>query len=244
MFEKVGVDLTGGRLGLLGAVYRYDVLDRVWRSTQPRGVKLLAFGFAERELRLVLEGEPDLLTNVLRGVKVGTIRAAARWGLPMRSGPHRRDPTTDLLEAIVWAHKGPVEAGAPHPLGSPWCSQRDLYGYRRARFYDASLLRDRIDLSHLAARLGAPGRVVRAARKEDLPMLLRIASAVVGVVPGDRRCFRVFVHLGKARGWPTVALADALSLTSRRIRQLAGEAEERLPLALAALGDPLLSRVP
>jgi hypothetical protein len=245
MVEKVAVDLTGGRLGVLGAVYRYEVLERVWRSAVHRDIRLLAFGFAERELRLVLEGSDETIRNLVRGLKVGTIRAAARWGIPVRSGPHQRVTTDDLLSAVIWAHRGPVEAGAPHPLASPWCSHRDLLGYRRAPFYDPSVLAGRIDLGALCALLDTQVRAVRVENdREDLSALLRIAGGVAGVLPGDRKCFRLFVHLAKARGWQTVAVADALALTSRRVRQLASEREDRLPLAMASVGHPLLSRVP
>jgi hypothetical protein len=245
MVERIAVDLTGGRLGMLGAVYRYEVLDRVYRSAQKRGVGFLAFGFAERELRLVVEGTADEVRSVLRGIKVGTVRSASRWGLPLRAGPTRRYHVKDLVQGVAWAHAGPVEAGAPHPLASPWCSHRDLLGFRRANFYDASVLRGRVDVQQLCTIVAArqrPNRVVR--EREDLTELLRVASAAIGVLPGDRRCFRLFVHLAKARGWPTIAVADALAVTARRVRQLANEIEERLPLALAALQDPLACRVP
>jgi hypothetical protein len=74
--------------------------------------------------------------------------------------------------------------------------------------------------------------------------LLRVSAAVIGVLPSDRRCFRLFVHLARMAGWETVNLASALALTPRRVRQLAAEDEPDLPLALWAFDDPRLAIVP
>ena len=251
MIEKVTVDLTGGRTSLIGAVFRYEVMERLARSAEERAVRLLAFGFGENELRLVLEGEPTASGNVLRGLKVGTVRAAARWNLALRAGPTARAEVPDgrLTEAVAWAHVAPIEAGAAGPLASPWSSHRDLLGYRRASFYDPAPLAGRVDPHQVQLCCGSGletrGRWVgRPARREDLGYLLRISGAILGVLPADRRCFRLFVHLAKARGWPTCEVAKALDLSTRRVRQLAAEGEPQLDVALESLQDPQLCRVP
>ena len=67
---------------------------------------------------------------------------------------------------------------------------------------------------------------------------------LLGVLPADRRCFRLFVHLGNARGWSTQDLAAALALTARRVRQLKASPEPMLRVALMSLADPRLCVVP
>lgn len=250
MIEKVVVDLTGGRTGLLGAVFRYEVMERLSRSAGLREVELLAFGFGEKELRLVLQGEAEPITNVLRGLKVGTVRAASRWGISLKSGPSIRSPVPEprLTDAVAWAHTAPIEAGASGPLASPWSSHRDLLGYRKAPFYDASRLDGRIDMGQVQLRCGGPLPSERWPAREtsgdDLGYLLRLAGAIRGVLPADRRCFRLFVHLAKSCGWQTLDVARALDLTTRRVRQLAADTEPQLGVALMSLADPYLSRVP
>lgn len=248
MLERVSVDLTGGQEWLTGAVFRYEVIARLSRCSRDRGVTLLAFGFGGAELRVVLEGPTEAVPNVLRGLKVGTVRAAARWGISFTSGVHVRTPVDDLVEAVAWAHHAPVECGASGPLDSPWSSHRDLLGLRRAEFFDARPLLARVDPEAVHARCGgaplAAGWRARPGGREDLGFLLRVAGGVLGMLPADRRCFRLFVHLGRARGWRTGELAQALALTPRRVRQLASEAEPTLSLATAALADTRLSKVP
>lgn len=247
MVERVRVDLTGGHRGLVGAVFRYEVLERLAQSARGQQVTPLAFGFAADELRMVLHGEPEAVGNVVRGLKVGTIRAAGRWNLSLRSGPTVREPAPDLVSAVVWAHRGPIEAGAAGPLASPWSSHRDLLGFRRASFYDPAPLLGRVDARRVHDRCGGdplPEGWPPEGGFESLTTLLRIAGGVLGVLPADRRCFRLFVHLGRARGYQTCEMADALGLTRRRVRQLAAEREPELPLALVSLADPRLSRVP
>lgn len=250
MIEKVVVDLTGGRTGLLGAVFRYEVMERLARSAEIREVELLAFGFGEKELRLVLQGDAETITNVLRGLKVGTVRAAARWGLELRSGPNVRSPVVEnrLTDAVAWAHTAPMEAGASGPLASPWSSHRDLLGFRKASFYDPARLSGRVDARQVELRCGGEvpsnGWPPTLPGREDLGYLLRLAGAMLGVLPADRRCFRLFVHLAKSRGWQTMEVANALDITTRRVRQLAADAEPQLAVALTAMGDPHLSRVP
>jgi hypothetical protein len=246
--EAAQVDLADAQVGVLGALFRYEVMNRLARSADGQRVAVLGFGFSREELRLVLQGDDEGRTNVLRGVKVGTLRAVARWGRSLKAGRSQRTPILrgELLDHIAWCHLGPIEAGADGPLASPWSSHRDILGFRRAGFYDPAVVAGRIDVHELHRRCGGerlPSGWPPPGGHEDLALLLRVAGAVVGVLPADRRCFRVFVHLARARGWGNAALADALSLSRRRVRQLASEREPRVDMALAALAGPL-SRVP
>jgi hypothetical protein len=248
MVEQVVVDFSLDVPAFAGATFRYGVLERLQACANARDVRVLAFGFGRRELRLLLEGDPRAITNTLRGTKVGTARAACRYPSRFRAGPSQRTPVTDLTEAVAWCHRAPMDAGALSPLASPWSSHRDLLGFRLARFFDASAIEERVDPHVVHALCG--GRTLplrlppRGGRAEDLSLLLRIAAAVRGVLPADRRCFRLFVHLAKTRGWTTLPVARALALTTRRVRQLKAEREPHLRLALKSLGDPRLSLVP
>jgi len=250
VFEKISCNLTGHILGLTGAVFRYEVLERLQRSAARRDVTVVSFGFAGNELRLVLEGQSDDIGNVLRGVKVGTTRSARKLRLRLQAGPSERTVLhrADILDAVVWTHLAPVSTGAAGPLSDPWSSHRDLMGFRHASFYDVSRLRQLVDprvVHRLAGGQDLPqGWPPASTGREDLSFLLRIAGGVLGVLPADRRCFRLFVHLARARGWENAALAPALALTRRRIRQLAVGQEESLAVALHAVGDQRLSCVP
>lgn len=246
MLEKVSIDLTESQHALVGAIFRYEALDRLARITTARGVRVLAFGFGRTELRLVLEGEPSALQRSLASFKVGTRRAAWHKGVKLRRAMSWRDelPEDRLLEAVVWAHGAPVEAGACCALASPWSSHRDVLGFRRARFYDPAPLQQRLDLRELAQKVGEKQSEPPFDPPGDLSFLLRIAAAVLGVLPTDRRCFRLFVHLARALGFANAPLADVLALTVRRVRQLAAEVEPLLPLALLSVNDRRLARVP
>lgn len=247
MVERVSMDLTAGQ-ELSGAVFRYEVIARLSRCARGRGVTLLAWGFGRSELRVVIDGPADAVPNVLRGLKVGTVRAAARWGISFTSGPSERRRVTDLTEAVAWAHRVTLDNGATSVLESPWSSHRDLLGVRRAAFFDAAPLLRRVDPFEVHDRCGGAslrtGWRARVEGREDLGFLLRLAGAVLGRLPADRRCFRLFVHLARTRGWHTYEVAEALALTPRRVRQLAAEQEPDLPLATACLADARLSKVP
>lgn len=249
MVERVTLTVESGAEALQGAVARYDLLKRLARSARKQGVVLLAFGLGQREHRLVLEGAPSSITNLLRGLRVGTVRAMRRWAEVRFGDTHREQVHTELEVAVAWAHAITVEDGATSPLASPWSSHRDLLFFRRAPFYDADAVVSRLDPRRVHALaggrtlpLGWPPRDPIA--RESLSRLLRVAGAIVGVLPADRRCFRLFSHLGLHRGWSTQDLANALALTPRRIRQLASDAEPLLDVALVSLADPRLCRVP
>ena len=112
MVERVSIELVSGHRGFRGAVFRYDVLTRLRKMCDGRDTALLAFGFAGEWLRIVVDGAPADVREVVRGLKVGTVRAAARWGLSLTAGRHDRGVCESLHDAIVWAHEAPAD-----PLG-------------------------------------------------------------------------------------------------------------------------------
>jgi len=248
MLERVLIEVERGEAALESAVCRYGILERLARSAKRLGVEVVAFGFGRGELRAVLEGRRNAITNVVRGVKVGTTRAALAWKTEVSFAPTLRWAVSrrGLAEAVAWAHRAPVDAGAIGPLASPWSSHRDLLGYRDAQFFDGHALRERVDAGAVHALAGGGALPLAGASRTapSLSLLLRLAAAVVGVLPADRRCFRLFVHLARRLGWRTRDLASALMLTGRRIRQLATGREPLVHVALLSLADPRLSRVP
>jgi len=236
-----GLDAFGAPL------VRYGMLERLARSAEEHGVRVLAFGLGCSEVRLVLEGRASAVANVTRGVKVGTLREVRSRDLPLAFGRTRRHRVADLAGAVAWVHRAPLDDGIPDPLASPWTSHRDLLGWREAAFFDPAPLRAALDPSALHDALGGgalPAPVPPPARHEPLHLLLRVAAAIRGVLPADRRCFGLFCQLARARGWATREVAQALMLTARRVRQLYHADEPLVPVALSALGDPCLCRVP
>jgi hypothetical protein len=247
VFQCIACDVAGDQ-GLLGASFRYCVLERLGRVTRAHGVALLAWGFAANQLRVVLDGAPEEVAAVVKGVRWGTVRWAVSVGLEVVLDRAVAHAIHDLLSALVWCHRAPVEKTGADPIESPWSSHRDLMGFRTAPFYDAAVLEGRIDprVVHAAAG-GEPlpdGWPPPIAERRKLSFLLRLSGAVLGVLPADRRCFRLFVHLAREQGYRTVELAGALAMTSRRVRQLAAQDEPVLRLARMSLGSAALCQVP
>lgn len=240
------IELTGGRADLFGAVFRYDVLERLARIANNHQVGLLAFGFGSSELRLVLTGERSSITDVVRGLKVGTARAASHWGLMLRALPNWRVTLGEheLFEAVMWAHRAPLDAGVSDMLSSPWSSLRDALGYRRSQFYDVDVLRRFIDPKRLVPRSERYCDSWYSAPKDDLSGLLRLSAGVLGVLPSHRRCFRLFVHVAREKGFSNRSIAAALTISARRVRQIASDPEPDLVLVYAALEDRRLAQVP
>jgi hypothetical protein len=224
---------------------RYDLIERLTDAARARDVSLLAFGLGDDELRVILEGDEAQCANVVRVTKAATCRTARTAGDVIMWGSGERVAVTEatLAEQVAFCHR--VGPGAD-PLASPWTSHRDLLGYRQAPFFQPVALAARVDALHVHALAGGgplPARGRRTVRA-TLTEVLRIAAAVVGVPPGHRRSFRLFVHLGRAIGWAPVELAKALVLTSRRIRQLSVGDEPLLGAALAHIADARLAVVP
>lgn len=249
IIQTVSWDWCGGRHGLVGSLFRYEMLERLHRCVSARNVAVLAFGFGRDALRLVVEGKEEAISRSLKGFKVGCSRTASRWGMHGASSFFRQDvDASSLAEAIAWAHSAPMALGIRCPLESPWSSHRDLLGFRVAPFFDAAHVERRADPQTVHALCGGSklpkGWPPGVETREELGLLLRIAGGVLGVLPADRRCFRLFVHLAKRRGWRTIEVARALALTTRRVRQLSSESEERIGLAMLSLADQRLCRVP
>lgn len=224
---------------------RYGLLRRLAASAADRDATLLAFGIGDHEVRLVLEADPQTAYHLVRGVKAGTSRAARSWDVVVMWGDTTvREVAEDRLALeVAWCHR---VGDDPDPLATPWTSHRDLLGYRHADFFDPIPLRARVDALDVHRRAGGAPLPSRATSVDDAGLngLLRVAAAVLGVLPANRRCFRLFVHLARAAGYRTPELARALQLTGRRIRQLAQGDEPLLPLAMAHLDDPRLAVVP
>lgn len=232
---------------LRGASFRYPLLERARLLSERAGVELLAFGFAADSVRLVVEGPEPAVRAFVKALKVGTVMAAAAHGVDL-AGRNDSRVRMGTFEAVAWAHRGPVEDGAGDVLASPWSSHRDLLCLRSAAFFDATALRARVDARAMHAVLGGDplpeGWPPADFHVDNLPILLRVAGAVLGRLPADRRCFRLFVHLAKARGFRAAAVAAALSLTTRRVRQLLAEPEPLCDVALRCLADGRLRVVP
>jgi hypothetical protein len=244
MLQRVLCDLTGGA-SVPSALFRYGVLDRVARCAKRQGVEVLAWGVDRHLLRLVVRAEADgSVLNMMRGVKVGTTRALADLGHHVRPDPPFRTPIADgdLQDSVVWAHMAPLEEGVD-PLSSPWSSHRDLMCFRSSRWSATPQVDARV-VHQLCGGEELPEGWPPRGGHDSLHFLLRMAGSVLGVLPGDRRSFRLFVHLAIARGFSKADLADALVLTQRRIRQLAAATEPQLDLGLCALADPRLRCVP
>lgn len=238
--------IAEGAAALRRPILRYGLLRRLFKCAERRDVRVLAFGLGDHELRVVLEGPDDLLRNVLRGTKSGTCREARSWGDVMYWGATERHevPAEGLAEAIASCHR--VDDTVP-ALANPWTSHRDLMGYREARFFDAETARARVDPLevHRLAKGGAlPTEAGLPTSDAALQDILRVSAAVVGVLPANRRCFRLFVHVARTMGFQTAELARALMLTGRRIRQLSQGQEPLLDVAMAHLSDARLCEVP
>ncbi|MCA9492790.1 MAG: hypothetical protein KC621_22810 [Myxococcales bacterium] len=230
-----------GMQGVWTAAARYALLERVRRQADARDLALVGFDVGRR-VRLLLVGDGRAVRTLASGVRSGTVQALGSTqtlGRPV----YRR--AVDPKEALVALHAEAVEPGTD-PLGTPWSSHRDLLGYRSAPFFDAGWWAGRVDPAWVHERCGGaalpPRRPRPAGRGLDLP--LRVSAAVLGVLPADRRAFRLFSHLARWDGARQIDIADALMLTPRRIRQLQAEPEPRLRAAAMALADGRLCRVP
>ena len=128
--------------GIQSPMMRYDLLCRAAKVMHRCGITLLAFGINPRQVRFVVEGNLDQIPNLIRGVKVGTLRAARARGIELAWGDCRRIPCAveDLSEAVEWAHRAVLDGDIRCPLQSLWSSHRDMLGYRNASFYSGTVL--------------------------------------------------------------------------------------------------------
>lgn len=217
--------------GELGVAARYALLSRLYEASLRRGVEVMGFAI-DRDVRLLLRGRPSCITDAVRFTKMGTVQSHARRARHLVLGPTRRDPVWDPYRALVQLHR---TDGCP--LGSPWTSHRDLLGYRRARFYDPGVWA--LDARWIHIQAGGDALPVRAVvEKRPLDELLRVAGAVLGVLPANRSCFGLFAQLASRLGHRSGDIADALMLTPRRIRQLRARPHPMVDTALICAGDP------
>ena len=246
MWSVYEVDVAGDS-GRREPMFRYDVLERLARLAARYQVRTLAYGFAGPALRLVLEGAARAAAAVARGLTVAVGRVWAARGAPLVQAPPALRFAESLEQALAWVHQ--PEAGGD-PLSTPWSSHREWLGLRRTGWVDLRDVVGRVDAEALHRSVGGAAVVTRAGADESDPrlrdpaFLLRFAAVQRGVLSPDRRCFRLFAHLARALGLAAGAIARALALTPRRIRQLWHEPEPDLPLALRALGTPALDGVP
>lgn len=232
------------------ALNRYTLLNRFLRAFAERDQRVLAFGLQDDALRLVVEGCPRRAALAARVAKAATSRTRRAEGVEVRweSTEIAEIPAEALEEAVGWAHRVDLQGGTQDPLCTPWTSHRDLLGYRRADFFDPTAARARVDVARVHALAGGGALPAdwppAAPRREALTELMRVAAAVCGLLPADRRSFAVFAQLARACGWRTLPIAQALGLTTRRVRQLAAEPDPMVELALRTLSDPRLAIVP
>jgi hypothetical protein len=248
MVERVTIFYAGDS-GLRGPLIRYGMMVRLAKGLAKRNLSLLAFGFGDCELRLLLEGDAFGIREVLRGMKSGTSRVARRYGVELVWTETIRTQVgeTELEPAVVWCHRAPVDAGAGGPLASPWSSHRDIMQYRSASFYDPSVLSGRacaLRVHQAAGGVRLPEGWPPPGGHESLSYLMRVAGSTLGVLPANRRCFHLFAQMAVARGYRTADVADAMCLTPRRVRQLLHKDAPMLKAAMVAIADPQLSHVP
>jgi hypothetical protein len=120
-------------------------------------------------------------------------------------------------------------------------------GLREMFDFDATLLRASVDPERVHAGLGGsplPEVPAAVAPPSSLFDVLRVSAGVLGVLPHDYRCFRLFVHLARQLGFETVEIADTVGRTGRRVRQLLAQSEPLEELGVLSLTDPRLCCVP
>ena len=226
-------------------LFRHDLVERLWRASRKQSVRVVAWGMCGGELRLVVRGSDEAVKNVMRGVRVGTVRSARGCGVSLRSGSSDRWCVGEeqLESAVVWAHEGDRGPEAD-PLENVWTSHRDMMGVRYPVGWGRLLPCSPLQKERIHRTLGGgptpTNNLAPLPVQAQLGQLLRAASSVLGVLPGDRRGFRLFVHLARASGWTTRSIASALCLTRRRVRQLASESESLCHIARHYLADERL----
>ena len=226
-----------------GAAVHYALLARLNKALLQRDCRLLGFRIDHRVQALV-EGPSGAIALAIRGTKVGTVRQLMHRGQDPYLGRTKRFVVYDPTAALAALHRQP-----DGPLSSPWTSHRDLLGFRDAPFFDRTVWAHRIDPRRVHIEAGGgplpfgwpPDLGIPS---ENLGLELRIAAGVIGVLPANPRCFRLFAHLTRWIGAGQRATAAALMLTPRRIRQLTAQPEPLLQAAALTLADDRLRRVP
>ncbi len=250
MLTTVEVDVSGGLQPLMGAAYRYRMLGRVRENAHALGIRVYAFGFGHRHLRLLVSGGSMAVGQLTRSLKVSASNTARHLGL-------RWDAESTwvqvwggrLVEGAAWVQRGGRPQGQRDALGTPWSSHRDVLGLRRAPFFDPTPLRVAVDVKalHQACSKGpvpAPPERIPRGLQLDLHGLHRVAAAVHGVMPEQRRCYATFVQLADRCGASREAIGATLAVGERRVRHYLSQPSDAVPAALTCLTDPRLLRVP
>lgn len=223
---------------------RYAVLACVRRCCTRHGVVFLAFALHDDRLDLLVEGTFTDVRRAVLGVRRGLAHSFRCQGAPLKVSEGPRQAVPDLHDAVVTLHR----QGDRDPLSCPWTSHRDLLALRQAPFFDAAPLAARVDPAAVHRDAGGAalpdGWPPDEAERVPLSLLLQVASAVLGVLPADRRSFPIFAHLARRAGYRVRAIAQALTLTPRRVRQYLGSDPEGLTAALVSLGDARLQELP
>ncbi len=247
MVERIQIGLDTGWEGLATSRERYALLVRLSGACAKQGVSLMGFGLADRQVRFAVEGTAVGIAHAMRGLRVGTVASLRSQGIVVCLGETKRWRTSCVEDALVWTHQVARVDGALGPLASPWTSHRDVMGFRTASFFDADVVRSRIDVQRVHLRSGGralPASIVEAQEGAPVRFLMRLSASVLGLLPSDRRSFALFTQLARACGWSVRDVADALMLSVRRVRQLANGPQAPVDVALIALHDPRLCVVP
>jgi hypothetical protein len=184
---------------------RYTVLRRLRGLSQRHQVTVHAFGLSSRWLRLLLDrdGAEPFVDTVRRSVAV--------WQPGRRECPLQAD-VVDEEQSLRWVHEV-VTLDGRSVARSPWTSEVDLAGGRRASFFDVARARQRLGRSR-------PVTSHRTEPPADLPRLARLAAAAHGLLPSEPGWEATFVQLATRVGTPTRELAQALRVGPRRVQQL------------------------
>lgn len=248
MFEWVELHMWGAERLQRRASFKYELIERMARSARRAGVVVLAFGLSDQVLRVLIDGSEEARANLLRGLKVGTIRRARALGHRLLFVETVRSVVDgDLVGVVARTHRTPLAGPWEGPLESPWSSHRDLLEFRKSSYFDSAPLRRLVD--PLAAHRAAGGGELPAGWPPDesppsLELIMRVSAAVVGAVPADSTCFPLFVGVAREHGYRSRAIASALNVSTRRVRQLGTTVDDRAVMVDTCLADPRLRQVP
>lgn len=240
MLYHAHIDVYGAPEALEPHATRVELLHRQRRACEDRDLTLLAFHLRYKRLEIIVEGEHTAVHEALRAIKIGTSQALRSSYPDFMWSPSTvcSIPPDSLDIAVARCHR--LEHKRV-PLSTAWSSHRDLMGLRDAAFFDATALRARV--SSRRVHRSAGGKAPKPVAQTSVPTLadlLQAAAETHGLMPADPKAFRLFVHLARLHGYAADALAAALAVTERRVRQLAADVDPMVPIGLAHLHDARL----